>query len=448
MKKSWRLSRRTVLRGLGATIALPFLDAMTPLARAARRNMKPPVRLMWHWVGTATNMADWFPQEEGPDYTLSPALQPLERHRRHFSVVTGTRNFTHLDYGNQGVVGGHGSGLCWLTSQFDKVGSGVYDIATHSSVDQIAARHLGNETRHPSLQLGSYSSTFHVLSWTERGTPLPTITGPGKLFSQLFTERTAKEREAYRRNLMQNKSLLDLVQGSRQDLQRRLGNEDQEKLDQYLTSIRELEKGFTRDELWLDTPLPVLNVKEPAPSAEKNKEQWQREMFRLITLAFSADMTRVVALAGDGPGDYNSFLPGVTEAWHPISHHNRDPNKLAQMTKINQWNARMHGEFIDMLSKSKESDGSSLLDNSLILTGDSMTDGQHWGGNYPLLLTGHGGGLRQGRHLKFCTPPNYNQDKWPLAEIPTSNVYLSMLKAAGAPVEKFADSTGTLSGLS
>jgi len=153
MKKSWHLNRREVLRGLGAVIGLPFLEAMTPLSRAAQRAAKPPTRLMWHWLSTATNMDHWFPDTDGANYELSRALKPLARHRKHFSVISGTRNYPELDYGG-GREFGHNGALTWLTCHLQATGSGPADIKTHSSVDQIAAKHLGRDTRFPSLQLG------------------------------------------------------------------------------------------------------------------------------------------------------------------------------------------------------------------------------------------------------------------------------------------------------
>jgi hypothetical protein len=446
MNKSWHLNRREALRGLGAIIGLPFLEAMTPLSRAAQKAAKPPVRLMWHWVGTATNMDAWFPVDAGPDYTLSRALKPLERHRQHFTAISGTRNYPELDYGG-GREFGHNGALHWLTCQRTITGSGPADIKTHSSVDQIAAKHLGGDTRFPSLQLGLYKPGFHILSWSEAGTPLPTIDGPAKLFQQLFAAKRPAELAAFKRNAALNQSVLDLVTGSRQDLERKLGKLDKEKLDQYLTSIRELETGITRDQQWVDVPPVKTSAKAPAPTAEQSKKDWMPAMYELIALAFEADLTRVVALAGDGPRDGYDFIPGVVEDWHPISHHNRNPEKLEQMAKMNEWNVTQLAGFLDRLNGIKEPNGS-VLDNSLILTGDSMTDGQHWGGNYPLVLSGHGGGqLKQGQHLRFCENPRYGQDKWPLARTATSQLHLAMLKAAGVPVDKFAGSKETLKGL-
>ncbi|QDU92417.1 DUF1552 domain-containing protein [Lignipirellula cremea] len=446
MTKSWRLSRRTALQGLGATIALPFLEAMTPVSRAAQQAAQPPVRLMFHWLGTATNMDHWFPEDDGPNYQLSRALRPLERHRSHFSVISGTRNFPELDYGG-GREFGHNGAMMWLTSQRVVTGSGAADIKTHSSVDQIAAKHLGQNTRHPSLQLGIYKPGFHILSWSEHGTPLPTINSPAALFQRLFVAKRPSEVAQFKKNAALNHSLLDLVTESRHDLQRRLGVQDRDKLDQYLTSVRELEAGIARDEKWIDTPPPPAG-RPPAPTAERSKDEWMATMYRLIALAFEADITRVVALAGDGPGPAYDFIPGVIEDWHPISHHNQNAEKLEQMARINEWSMSELAKFLDTLDGMHDANGQSILHNSLILTGDSMADGQHWGGNYPLLLAGHAGGrLKQGQHLKFCENPRYGQDKWTLARTPTSNLYLSMLQLAGAPVERFADSTGPLAGL-
>jgi len=443
------LHRRTMLKGLGATIALPFLECMTPMARAAKAAMQPPKRLMFHWIGTATNMADWFPKDDGPNYTLPTALEPLARVRQHFSVISGTRPFPELDYGS-GAEGGHNSALTWLTCQRKRTGPGPSDIITHSSVDQIAAKHLGADTRFPSLQLGIYKPGFHILSWSEYGTPLPTMTKPSEVFTHLFTERKPQEIAALKKNIARNKSILDIVQGSRQSLERKLGAADKEKLDQYLTSIRQLEQGFERDRQWADTPLPEINAGQPNPTADKSKKEWMPTMYKLIALAFEADLTRVVALAGDGPGEYNEFMKDVVELWHPISHHNRDPKKLAQMTKINRRNNEELANFIEVLEGKREKDGSSMLDHTLVLHGDSMTDGQHWGGNCPMILAGHAGGLKQGQHLKFCETPDYDPDKtsWPLAPVPTANLYLSMLQAANVPVNQFANATGFLPGLS
>ena len=447
MQKSWHLSRRQALRGLGAFIGLPFLEAMTPVSRAAQRAMKPPVRLMWHWIGTATNMDEWFPQDDGPNYTLSRALKPLERHRKHFSVISGTRNFPELNYGG-GREFGHNSGLTWLTCQRTITGGGAADLKTHSSVDQVAAKHLGRDTRYPSLQLGNYSTTFTVLSWSEDGTPLPTLNGPAALFQQVFSAKRPAEIAQFKNNAALNKSVLDLVTMSRRDLERKLGRLDKEKLDQYLTSVRELEMSIARDEKWIDVPPAKTSAKAPAPTAGLSKKEWTPAMYELIALAFEADLTRVVALAGDGPGSTYDFIPGVVEDWHPISHHSQNPAKLEQMAKINEWSMTEFGRFLDRLNGIQDAGGGSLLDNSLILAGDSMTDGQHWGGNYPLVLAGHGGGrLKQGRHLRFCESPRYGQDKWPLARTATSELHLAMLQAAGAPVENFAGSKQTLKGL-
>ena len=447
--KSWHLSRRTVLRGLGASVGLPFLECMTPLTRAAAAASKPPVRLMFQWVGTATNMEDWFPKDDGPDYTLSPALQPLARVRQHFSVISGTRNFSQLDYGNQGYVGGHNSGIVWLSGTGKRTGPGPTDIKPGWSADQVAAKHIGQDTKFPSLQLGTYKSGFHILSWSENGTPLPTISTPPALYEAIFAPKNAKEIETFKTNLAQKRSLLDLITGSRQDIDRKLGKADKEKMDQYLTSIRELEMSFQRDAKWIDVPPAKVDIKAPGPETTKEKAAWMSSMLQLIKLAFQTDTTRVVALAGWGPdGDNFSFIPGVTELWHPISHHNQDKLKLAQMTKINAYVSGQLASFYESLDACKEADGSSLLDNSLLLSGDSMTDGQHWGGNYPLILAGHAGGrLKQGQHLRFCETPNYSQSAWPLARVPTANLYLSMLKYAGAPIESFADSTEPLQGL-
>jgi len=451
MKTTWHIPRRSVLKGLGATIALPFLEIMSPISLRAQSTAKSPVRLLFRYDGASTNMEQWFPKDDGLNYTLSRALEPLADHRRHFSVISGTRHFVDNPSAGGGSVGGHGSGRVWLTGHFsdgrDSQGRGK--INTHSSVDQIAAEVLGRETRFDSLQLGAYDTKDTILSWNRGGTPLPTINSPRELFNMLFVDGDESDRDRARAILGRNQSILDLVTDNRKSIERKLSYADKEKYDQYLTSIRELEKKISRHEKWVDTPKPEApGMNLPTPDADRDKDLWLETMYDLTAMAFQTDSTRVIALARNGPQDYRHVVDGVTEAWHPISHHGGNAEKLEMATKINEYLMRHFARFLDKMDAIKDPDGSSLLDNSLILYGDSMTDGGHWGGNLPLILAGHAGGqLKQGQHLKLSELPRYGQDRYPLAETPTSNLFVSMLNYAGVPTENFADSTGPLTGL-
>ncbi len=213
--------------------------------------------------------------------------------------------------------------------------------------------------------------------------------------------------------------------------------------------MSEIELKIQRNEKWVDVPkIRPDGIEEPERDCDRDKDLWLETMYELVTLAFQTDATRVIALARNGPQDYRQVVKGVTEAWHPISHHNRNPEKLEMATKINEYLMGHFAKFLDKLERTKEADGSSVLDNSLVLYGDSMSDGGHWGGNLPLILAGHAGGqLKQGQHLKFAEVPRYDQDRYPLGTTPTANLFLAMLNLAGVPVDSFADSTGPLTGL-
>ncbi|QDT36521.1 DUF1552 domain-containing protein [Stratiformator vulcanicus] len=451
MKNSWHIPRRTVLKGLGASVALPFLETMNSVSRAEQQASKPPVRLMFRYDGAATNMEEWFPKDDGPNYTLSRALKPMEKHREHFSVISGTRHFCDNPSAGGGSVGGHGSGRVWLTGHFsggtDSQGRGK--ISTHSSVDQLAAEVIGRETRFDSLQLGSSSSQDTMLSWNRNGTPLPTINSPGQVFRELFVDKAADDKREIRDVFSRNRSILDLVTDNRKSLERRMSDLDRQKFEQYLTSVRELEQKIQRREQWVDIPKQKpAGLSEPDRDVERSKDLWLETMYDLIVKAFETDSTRVIALARNGPQDYRQVVEGVTEAWHPISHHSGNAEKLEMAAKINEYLMDHFGRFLGKLDQVQDSDGNSVLHNSLILYGDSMTDGGHWGGNLPLVLAGHAGGqLKQGQHLKLGPVPTYAERNDGLAQVPTANLFVSMLNLAGVPTDHVADSTGPLEGL-
>ena len=432
------IDRRTFLQGAGGVaISLPFLEAMTPRARGAAG--KPPVRLAFIHLGLGTCINDWYPTTDGPNYKLTKALEPLAKHRKDFSVITGTQ---HMNPTYQG----HGTGLYWLTAHDPRKGKSTI------SVDQYAAAKVGMKTRFSSLQWGAGGGNT-CLSWSAEGTPLPTENSPLVIFERLFTEKGKGDPATRRAMLQQGKSILDGIGANAAQLNGQLGKADQEKLDEYLNSIREVERRLLVAESYVNSPVPKPALKDS--DLGKGKDRLE-VMYDLLVAAFQTDVTRIVAYA---PFDSlnGGALPkelGLTSGWHGLSHHQGDPEKINQLLKIDIYVNQRFGYLLERLQAVKEADGSTLLDNCLILQGCSLADGnRHWRKNLPLILAGHGGGVKQGQHLMLAKPPVQQvpggayKDGVPDGTVPTSNVFVSMLNAAGIPTQKFADSTGPLKGL-
>lgn len=444
MGNNQQLSRRTLLRGAaGVAIGLPMLDAMLPVARGSRVALrKPPVRMAFILMGMGVNMDHWFPQDAGPNYTLSRALKPLAPHKQDFSVITGTKHIA-------ANKGGHGSSKIWLTG-CDTSATPGYDFKNSVSVDQLAAATLGQQTRIPSLQLGIYSSHYGILSWTREGTPLPTIKEPIDVFDYLFSERESKNVNQKLKKLRQQKSILDFALESARSLNRDLGTADRRKLDEYLTAIREVEQRIAQAEKWASVPRPKPPIPAPARNAKRGGgdiRYYLRTMYDLIAIAFQADLTRVVAFqAYSDSNNARITESGAWEGWHTLTHNNGDEEKLEQLAMIDEFHSKHFAGMLERFKSVREADGSSLLDHSMLLYGESMTTGnRHWGGNLPLVVAGHGGGgLQQGQHIKLCESPSESRDTYTEATTPTSNLFVSMLNQAGIPTKRFADSTGPL----
>lgn len=438
-------SRRRFLRGLGTLIALPSLESLVPaaLARAAEKSGTPPLRLAFVYSPNGKNMDLWRPAGEGAGYTLSRALKPLESHRNEFSVISGLK----LDTANANGDGGgdHArANAAFLTGCQPRKTAGA-DIRAGVSVDQVAANHLGHHTRLPSLEVScdeprkagncdsGYSCAYQFnLAWKSESMPLTPERDPKLVFDRMFgTAEDARDAAAAARRSAENRSVLDFVIDDTRDLQRQLGRRDQEKLDEFLTSLRQVERRIG------DATQAAARLPQGAVRPEGIPASYQdhiRLMYDLLVLAFQTDSTRVgtFLLAHDGS---NRTFPevGVNDAHHGFSHHQHNPEKLEMLAKVDEFYSSQFAYFLDRLKSIPEGNGT-LLDHSMIVFGAGISDpDRHNHNDLPVLLAGRGGGaLTPGRHI---TLPE---------EIPLTNLYLSLLDRMGVPAEKIGDSSGML----
>lgn len=435
-----------MLRGVGAggagvAIALPLLDAMVPAATAAEHTVASPSRLRrlgYVYVPMGYNPAQWKPEinTSGTLDELPSSLSPLENVRDHLTVISGT--FLENAY-----PGSHAtSNAAFLSAARAKLTeSSDYRLGT--TVDQIAAKHLGQQTQLPSIELSmdllstvgqcdnGYACVYqNNLSWSSPTTPLPAEAHPRMVFEQLFGRGgTARQRAAA---LARRGSLLDSVNQEIRRLKQRVGPEDQRRIDGYVESIREVERRIVRAQNnAADNPLPDLDrpVGVPAAYAEH-----ARLMFDLQWLAMRGDITRISTFQLAREASTRTYPEiGVPEPHHPITHHGRNPDKLAKVAKVNRFHVSLWAEWLEKLAATPEADGS-LLDHSLLMYGSGMGDSDtHDHHDLPLLIAGGGAGqIRGNRHIAFKEPE------------PLANVHLTMLHKAGLRLPTFADSTGTL----
>lgn len=465
MTARWSIPRRTFLRGLGAAIALPFLDVMEPASKAlaaAAPGVGPgaapgaasaaagaaalPRRMAFIYVPNGKNMADWTPQAVGTDFELTPILKPLAAHRKDFSVITGLAHNQANGLGDGGGDHARSAGT-YLTAAHPRK-TGGSNIRAGISVDQVAANAIGDQTRFRSLELScdkgqasgtcesGYSCAYQFnLSWKSETQPITPEVDPHAVFDRLFsTGGLTKEARLQRDRYTQ--SVLDSALEDARSLQNKLGATDRRKLDEYLTSIREVEVRLAKNGKF-DVPVPAADD-EPIIPLDYNYEQHIRLMFDLMALAFQTDSTRISTfiVAHDGS---NRPYPniGVKDGHHDLSHHRNDEKKKALIAKINTFHTTQFAYFLEKLKSIKEGSGT-LLDNSMILYGSAISDGnQHLHSNLPLLLAGKGGGtLTPGRHVRF-------DDDTPMA-----NLYVSMLNRMDVPAKKFGDSSGLVEQIS
>ncbi len=430
-------SRRRFLRGFGTLIALPTMESLlpTPVARAMEKTGGLPLRMAFVYSPNGKNMTHWRPEGEGSAYTLSRALKPLESHREDFSVISGLKLETANANGDGG--GDHArANAAFLTGCQPRKTAGA-DIRAGVSVDQMAANHLGGLTKLPSLEIScdvarkagncdsGYSCAYQFnLAWKSESMPVTPERNPQSVFDRLFGTSDAHR-------VAENRSILDFVMDDTRDLQRHLGRRDQEKLDEYLTSVRQIERRLS------DTAQTTRQLPPDARQPEGIPESYQdhiRLMYDMMALAFQTDSTRVASflLAHDGS---NRTFPevGVNDAHHGFSHHQHSPEKLEMLAKVDEFYSAQFAYFLEKLKSIKEGSGT-LLDHSMIVFGAGISDpDRHNHNDLPILLAGRGGGtLTPGRHIIM---PD---------ETPLTNLYLSMLGRMGVSAEKIGDSSGTL----
>jgi hypothetical protein len=440
-----RLSRRTLLRGTGAALALPWLDAMTPSALAAgKTRAKPPVRMAVLYMPNGVLGEMWTPDESGANYAISPTLKPLEDVRREVAILT--------NLWNQSAKGGDGhyvktSGF--LTCSTPNKTLGVDININGISMDQLAAQKLGGRTPLPSMELCTAPVTTGVdknvgytrvygshIAWGGPTNPLAREINPRLVFERLFRAAGPKQDSA-----KEDVLLLDRVMDDARQLRQELGTADRVRLDEYLSVVRSLEDRISRASNPERSKWKARAAIDPSAKPEgipKDHGEHVRLMLDMIALAFQTDTTRIATfLFSNAVSNQNfSFVEGVNSGHHSVSHHQRDADKMRQYQIINRWHVEQYAYLLRKLRDMKEG-SSSVLENSMILFGSGFRDGdKHDPHNLPLLLGGQGGGrIITGQHYMFSE------------DTPLANLYVSMLDAFGMPLERFADSTGPLTPL-
>jgi hypothetical protein len=427
------LSRRTALHGMGATIALPWLDAMTPRRALASEKARPPVRLAWVYVPNGVQMKHWTPAKEGADYELPELLAPLKDLREDFSVLSG---LAALQGGHDG--GNHAPAMgAFLTGVQPR-----RDVRCGVSADQLAASKVGHLTRLPSLEIGcqriggSSCDGFpcvvsSTLSWTSPTQPLPLEPTPRAVFDRLFGTGQADRKKADAR-----RSILDTVKDEAASLSRQISSGDRHKIDEYLSSVRDVEGRIGRAE---EMPAPKLpkGASRPDGGIPTEFAPHVRLLGDLMVLAFQADVTRVCTFIFEPEGSGRSYPEiGVKGAHHGLSHHGGKAETVEKILKIEQHHLTQFAHVLRRLKAVKEGDGT-LLDNCAIAYGSALGDGdRHDHKDLPILLAGKGGcTLKHGRHVRVP------------GGTPVTNLWLSMLERAGAGAKSLGDSTGPLKGL-
>ncbi len=451
MKRPTTLARRTVLRGMGASIALPWLEAMAPGASSADgtgsgKGAAAPKRMAFLYVPNGVHMADWTPKENDRVFGMPPTLKALEPYKDDLLVLTGLaqRNAEALGDG----PGDHARSLaCFLTGTHPLKTDGA-GIRVGISVDQVAAQKVGSQTRLPSLELGiergaqsgncdsGYSCAYSSnISWRSANMPMAKEINPKLVFDRLFVSRSRESSPADRskRELYQ-KSILDLVLDDAQQLHKRIGVNDRRKIDEYLTAVREVEQRISQSENAVRS-LPASGLVRPKGIPDDIGEHI-RLMFDLIALSFQCDATRVCTFMYANEGSNRSYPTiNVADGHHDLSHHGGDVKKHEKLKIINRFHIEQFAYLLGKLKSISEGPGS-LLDTAMIVYGSGISDGdRHNHDDLPVLMAGKGGGtIRSGRHLKVEPQP-------------LNNLYLAMLDRVGVSLDRLGDSTGRLAKL-
>lgn len=446
MRRPWELSRRTLLRGAGAAMALPLLEAMMPRTLRAQAAIAP-TRLLFYYVPCGIYMQKWTPTRAGADWETTPILAPLEPFRDQLLVLTGIENAAGWDQGDGAGDHARGTGACLTATHVNKSSS---VIINDISADQVAANALATQTLFRSLELGieaggtagtcdsGYSCAYsNNIAWSGETTPVAKEIDPVAAFGRLFGQSgTGLSQAQLDRQRRYQTSVLDLVRDDALRLQSRLGASDKAKLDEYLTGVRELEQRIQAS----NQPLSCDPGAAPAPSTGVLDYPTRiQQMSDIMVLAFQCDMTRVISFmqANGGSNRVFPFL-GIPQGHHYLSHHQDQPEFLEKLEIIDTWESEMLAYLLAGLRRVTEPDGSTLLDNTLVFYSSEISDGNaHNHDNMPILLAGSGGGaVTPGRHVVYDNKP------------PVANLFISMLRSVGLTVPAFGDDGyGELPGL-
>lgn len=446
MRTESQLNRRTLLRGLGAAVALPWMEGLAAKAARGSETAKPPTRICCWYTPNGMHLPAWFPKRAGALIDLPESLEPLSFARNYLNTFHGLTHNTAMTNGDDEGCG-HGQGSASFLT-----GAQAYrsqdDVRVGVSIDQLYAQHVGNATRLPSLELGcesprsgnafGYSGTYKThISWRTATSPAPYEINPKLVFDRLFTQgktaaaaTTIAQRDHYR------KSILDYVQDDTQRVKKQVGAADQRKLDQYLSGVREVERRIQNTSALED--VSGRGMERPIGIPE-NFDEHLRLMCDLMVLAFETDSTRAISfMLTKEATDRNYPWLGFTDGHHELSHHGNDEDKHRKLRAIDRFHVSMLGYMAEKMLAVEEANGSNLLENSMILFGSGISDGdRHDHVNLPVLLLGKAGGsMPAGQHIQ-CR-----------YETPMSNLLLSMLHHAGVRVPRFGDSTEPLAGLS
>ena len=443
------LSRRTLLRGVGAAVALPLLEAMVPRTVLGAAAAKAPLRLAFLYVPNGMHMPDWTPSKEGAGYDIRPTLEPVAHLKDRINVLSGLTldgARAHQDGG-----GDHArSAAAFLTGAHPKKTDGA-DIHNGVSIDQAIAQAIGDQTRFASLELGlegssqagscdsGYSCAYSSnLAWRNPTSPLAKEMDPSAVFDRLFgsgDEKEDKKTSEVRKS--RRKSILDFALSDAKKLQGQLGAADRRKMDEYLYAVRDIENRLVKSEKLRIGEDGIPNYPRPA-GVPRELDEHCKLMLDMLALAMQTDSTRVATFMFANEGNNRGYPElGAPEGHHDLSHHGGSAEKQAKVAKINRFYAERLAYFLDLLSSVHEGD-STLLDNSLIVYGSGISDGdRHNHDELPILLAGKGGGrVRSGRHVRF--------EK----ETPMCNFYVWLLNQFGVRADSFGDSKGKLEGLS
>ncbi|GMU31186.1 MAG: hypothetical protein AMXMBFR19_15240 [Chthonomonadaceae bacterium] len=440
------ISRRQVLRGMGTALALPMLEGALPLSALAQslRPAQRPNRIAFLFVPNGVNMEHWTPATEGALDTLPTVLEPLQPLKSEFQVLTGLAQRNAFALGDG--PGDHArSSAAWLTGVHPKKTAGS-DIQNGISADQVASQHIGGRTRLPSLELGcergavsgncdsGYSCAYSSsISWRSPTTPMPKEVNPRMVFERLFGDSELAD-ESLQKRRKQRISILDLVAEDAAELKRKLGSRDKLKIEEYFTSVRDIESRLERME---ESEAKLVKMGQKPTGVPSDYGEHVRLMGDMMILAFQADLTRISTFMFANEGSNRNYRNiGISDGHHDISHHGKQVEKLEKKRRIDRFHVEQLAYILNRMRSIREVEGT-LLDNTMLLYGGGIGDGdRHNHDDLPILLAGRGAGkLMPGRHVRFRQGT------------PLNNLFLSMLDKVGVDVEQLGDSTGKLQGL-